>query len=396
MKNITTLEQTMGICFTHKEDLLKNAWTMGFNSDGEWDDLKAPQIRKKLAKAVLDNPQQVLRQLPEEDLMLLHTLKDAAPGLGMSMHSTSHVMTMALLGLADQYELKDEKMMDMVSITEDFKEAIRPYVDEIMDDPEVKFRFTVEEYLIGALNLYGILNHSELKAILKECLELEDDGSGLFDHIYPNSIALKTLEYDGMHSGDEVLYISPFAEFFGVVIKERDKRKDITTRKHFSRDTIRKAGQMPIPHIPNPLNKKLINTLRTTLGYTGQMPDVVQFRMWQMAQEGDVNEILQLVLEDAPKGNNERAINDALPVLSDFLNNAPRWIFRGRCPSDLYVPPTSAPTISLGPNMRNAGFNDDDFQQVVNAMWNSKKVGRNDPCPCGSGKKYKHCCGRNN
>jgi hypothetical protein len=23
-----------------------------------------------------------------------------------------------------------------------------------------------------------------------------------------------------------------------------------------------------------------------------------------------------------------------------------------------------------------------------------RKVGRNDPCPCGSGKKYKRCCGR--
>jgi preprotein translocase subunit SecA len=23
------------------------------------------------------------------------------------------------------------------------------------------------------------------------------------------------------------------------------------------------------------------------------------------------------------------------------------------------------------------------------------KVGRNDPCPCGSGRKYKHCCGAN-
>jgi preprotein translocase subunit SecA len=22
-----------------------------------------------------------------------------------------------------------------------------------------------------------------------------------------------------------------------------------------------------------------------------------------------------------------------------------------------------------------------------------KKIGRNDPCPCGSGKKYKKCCG---
>ena len=25
----------------------------------------------------------------------------------------------------------------------------------------------------------------------------------------------------------------------------------------------------------------------------------------------------------------------------------------------------------------------------------TQKVGRNDPCPCGSGKKYKNCCGRN-
>jgi len=23
-----------------------------------------------------------------------------------------------------------------------------------------------------------------------------------------------------------------------------------------------------------------------------------------------------------------------------------------------------------------------------------KKVGRNEPCPCGSGKKFKHCCGK--
>jgi protein translocase subunit secA len=28
---------------------------------------------------------------------------------------------------------------------------------------------------------------------------------------------------------------------------------------------------------------------------------------------------------------------------------------------------------------------------VVN---NEPKVGRNDPCPCGSGKKYKNCCGK--
>ena len=31
----------------------------------------------------------------------------------------------------------------------------------------------------------------------------------------------------------------------------------------------------------------------------------------------------------------------------------------------------------------------------ANTVIKGKKVGRNDPCPCGSGKKYKCCCGKN-
>ncbi len=30
----------------------------------------------------------------------------------------------------------------------------------------------------------------------------------------------------------------------------------------------------------------------------------------------------------------------------------------------------------------------------MNTIVKGKKIGRNDPCPCGSGKKYKKCCGR--
>ena len=33
-------------------------------------------------------------------------------------------------------------------------------------------------------------------------------------------------------------------------------------------------------------------------------------------------------------------------------------------------------------------------QRKSGTVVKDKKVGRNDPCPCGSGKKYKHCCGR--
>ena len=34
-----------------------------------------------------------------------------------------------------------------------------------------------------------------------------------------------------------------------------------------------------------------------------------------------------------------------------------------------------------------------DSQPVQQVVRGAAKVGRNDPCPCGSGKKYKKCCG---
>lgn len=34
-------------------------------------------------------------------------------------------------------------------------------------------------------------------------------------------------------------------------------------------------------------------------------------------------------------------------------------------------------------------------QKASGTVHKPKKIGRNDPCPCGSGKKYKKCCGKN-
>ncbi len=34
-------------------------------------------------------------------------------------------------------------------------------------------------------------------------------------------------------------------------------------------------------------------------------------------------------------------------------------------------------------------------QKASGTVRKPRKIGRNDPCPCGSGKKYKFCCGRN-
>ena len=38
--------------------------------------------------------------------------------------------------------------------------------------------------------------------------------------------------------------------------------------------------------------------------------------------------------------------------------------------------------------LKKAGF----IQKTRPIVRDNKKIGRNDPCPCGSGKKYKNCC----
>jgi uncharacterized protein YecA (UPF0149 family) len=43
---------------------------------------------------------------------------------------------------------------------------------------------------------------------------------------------------------------------------------------------------------------------------------------------------------------------------------------------------------------------DDEYDEepvwpVQNPIVRGQKIGRNEPCPCGSGRKYKNCCGKN-
>ena len=60
--------------------------------------------------------------------------------------------------------------------------------------------------------------------------------------------------------------------------------------------------------------------------------------------------------------------------------------------------PKAAPVISDAPRIQmgklNASLGGSNAKKVTNTPVKKVQVGRNDPCPCGSGLKYKKCCGR--
>lgn len=70
----------------------------------------------------------------------------------------------------------------------------------------------------------------------------------------------------------------------------------------------------------------------------------------------------------------EMLYKNMVDAKADWLYELPQWdeIFTEEQKKELYKEQKKSGTVVKGP-----------------------KIGRNDPCPCGSGKKYKKCCGKN-
>ena len=70
----------------------------------------------------------------------------------------------------------------------------------------------------------------------------------------------------------------------------------------------------------------------------------------------------------------ETLYKNMVDAKADWLYELPQWnsIFSEEKRKELYLEQKKSGTVVKGP-----------------------KIGRNDPCPCGSGLKYKNCCGRN-
>ena len=50
--------------------------------------------------------------------------------------------------------------------------------------------------------------------------------------------------------------------------------------------------------------------------------------------------------------------------------------------------------VMIKDRLENVNNLDNDTVRKETVKNEEPKVGRNDPCPCGSGKKYKQCCGK--
>ncbi|HDK7155083.1 TPA: SEC-C domain-containing protein [Clostridium botulinum] len=70
---------------------------------------------------------------------------------------------------------------------------------------------------------------------------------------------------------------------------------------------------------------------------------------------------------------NEEIERDIKDIITEINNNIEKWCLRGHSITEIKL-------------------KEDKIYEKVEKVNHKGKIGRNDPCPCGSGKKYKKCC----
>jgi len=79
---------------------------------------------------------------------------------------------------------------------------------------------------------------------------------------------------------------------------------------------------------------------------------------------------------------------EIVDIFTYIWNNLPRWEIGGRIPAELGAKRKSA---GMAPHLDKHITT---FSPLGKSEPSRTKIGRNEPCPCGSGKKYKKCCGK--
>ncbi|MCI7812908.1 MAG: SEC-C metal-binding domain-containing protein [Lachnospiraceae bacterium] len=101
--------------------------------------------------------------------------------------------------------------------------------------------------------------------------------------------------------------------------------------------------------------------------------------------DGEFEEVLELIEDynDDIKLN-QKQVKQLLTLIQNVWNNTRRISLCGHTPDELYKKSSQTKDSSQTAAPKIIDF----------ASCKQNKIYPNDPCPCGSGKKYKHCCGK--
>ncbi|MBR3772731.1 MAG: SEC-C domain-containing protein [Clostridium sp.] len=242
---------------------------------------------------------------------------------------------------------------------------------------EEKARFDlVLKYCVACTNLYGIVPYAKVVEIFNE----QNEEKTCVEEVLADyrNIGLREVFFylEGEYFVHEA--VSNEEEFNILQDKQGDKPYYIPAKEEllkYSNDDYYDRNEAFLN-----LKEYIVKNILTDEEKAEELCDDLQLSC--CFGEGPGEALNQFLIREI-EFKDEEQLRDIANLLSELNNTTRMWDNRGFTPQEIYEVGHGEEPQVIVPMTRPATY-----------VREEKKIGRNDKCPCGSGRKYKHCCGR--
>ena len=233
----------------------------------------------------------------------------------------------------------------------------------------------VLDYCKAGVNLYGIVPIEQIRKIYNQNNKVEITQEDLLQVVQKAQARDCIVEVKGEDFIHELLTTNEHA-YDILIAKQGNKPFYVPSKSEF----LNYADDTYVEK--NDYYNSFLAFLKNVLFMNDEMSEALVYEVECMYSEGkDLTDILDGLekqgLEFVTKDQKQAFANEVV----NYTNHVRLWENRGNHKVELGLASNPSNVINFS-------------SAAATVVRSEKKVGRNDQCPCGSGKKYKFCCGR--
>lgn len=307
---------------------------------------------------ITDNIDNILCELSYKELNLLKELaKEDLVEYSFSIDNLNLIGGLSSLGVLFKLSTKDGYYLVVPS---DIKDGINSLTSSKKYISNLKERSEGIDLIDGLMTHYGLLLGGELYSIItnKESKVFKEENLDFYlNYIFRS--------YEAFTEGNALIH--PFLFSPEDVYEELRVRQ--TIQYNFSNEDFFVSLGRDFKDTWGEEVLELKNILSKTKLKKSDIDSLISQLIFYIKNDMDTQIIVELLTSYSLDLSNKALADSIVNSFSKIFNNTPIWSLKGLTPSESTA-------------------------RQKTTIIKDKEPGRNDPCPCGSGKKYKKCCGR--
>lgn len=309
-----------------------------------------------ISESIVAKIPEILSDITYKELMFLKPLlSKKANKFTFNVEELTSLGALCSLGVLYKFTINYEYY---IVVADEFKKPLNSVLKDEEKVNSIKEKSRGIAYIDGLMAHYGMLFGNDLYNIVSE------NKNNVFDNhnmdYYLNYIFRA---YEAFTDANSLIH--PYLFSPADIVKEISVRQNIP----YQFDNIDYFINLGYDynHYYGENEEKLRNVLIEKGISKSDVDLVITKLMYIIKNDLGTMSLIQFLEESGAKFDTEDDADELVEVLVTIYNNTPMWIFKGLTILELN-------------------------ERRKTVVKKEKEPGRNDPCPCGSGKKYKKCC----